>query len=138
MKKETKTKIMIVVLGVLAVAAGIFASWLLLTIRPQPLRYGDTNQPLGYGDTNHLYWKDIDVVVTSVEHKHWLSGNAHCFSTKVTVWSEEYQLKFTDEIRGKGKAWNYRKGDTVQAELLTWKNNETGEINRRLINRVYG
>lgn len=96
------------------------------------------SQPVEYKDTNHLYWKDIDVVVTDVEHKHWLSGYAHYFSTKVTVWSEEYQLQYTDTIQGKGNAWDYREGDIVQAELFTWKNNETGEINRRTINRVYG
>lgn len=119
----------LVIFGVCLAIAGIIVIFVMASIRPQPLNHDDSN---------HLYWKDIDVVVTNVEHKHWLSGYAHYFSTVVTVWFEEYQLEYTDEIQGKGKAWNYRKGDTVQAELLTWKNNETGEINRRAINRVYG
>ncbi len=89
----------------------------------------------------HLYWKDIDVVVTSVDKKHWYAST-HWYTVKVSVKSEEYQLNYTQEFKGSGffgcpKQWEYNKGDTVKAELYSWVMDSTGEVVRREIHRIY-
>ena len=89
----------------------------------------------------HLYWKDIDVVVTSIDKKYWYAST-HWYEVKVSVESEKYQLTYTDIFKGSGAfgrplQWEYDKGDTVKAELYSWVMDSTGEVIRREIHRVY-
>lgn len=88
-------------------------------------------------NTNHLYWKDIKVTVVDVEHTRRITGTATHRNTYITVYSEEYDLTFSSSYSGLNDLWDVEKGDIVIAELYTWKNDATGEINNRRINRVY-
>lgn len=89
----------------------------------------------------HLYWKDIDVVVTDIDKRHWFAGT-HWYVVEITVESEEYGLEETFEIEGSGafgcpEQWRYEEGQTVKAELYSWVMDSTGEVVRREINQVY-
>lgn len=89
----------------------------------------------------HLYWKDIDVVVTDIDKKHWFA-TTHWYEVDITVESKEYGLIKNFEIKGSGaygcpKEWNYEEGQTVKAQLYSWVMNSTGEIIRREINKIY-
>ena len=89
----------------------------------------------------HLYWKDIDVVVTEIDKRHWFAST-HWYVVNVTVESEEYGLEQTFEIKGYGafgcpSQWNYQDGDIVKAELYSWVMDSTGEVTKRTINRIY-
>lgn len=92
-------------------------------------------EPLEQQEEPHLYWKDIDVVITDVKRRHWYTG-AHWYSVELTVESKEYGLTEFIEISGKS-AWNYEEGQTVKAELYSWVMDSTGEVIRRKINRIY-
>jgi len=89
----------------------------------------------------HLYWKDIDVVVTDVSKQHWYA-TTHRYIVNVTVQSEEYGLTQTFTFRGSGAfgcppQWNYQKGDIVKAQLFSWVMDSTGEVTKRQIHQVY-
>lgn len=89
----------------------------------------------------HLYWKDIDVVVTNVGRGH-SYARTHFYRVDVSVESEEYQLTYTDTFAGSGifgcpPQWNYKEGDVVKAELYSWVMDSTGEVVRREIHRIY-
>lgn len=91
-------------------------------------------------DTNHLYWKDIEVVITDVEHQVYGAAPAIRRSVKISVYSEEYDLSDSyifENISILDDCYSYEKGDIVTAELYTWKNNVTGKINKREINKIY-
>lgn len=99
------------------------------------------NEKLGTNEEPHLYWKDIDVVVTSVNKKHWYAST-HWYEVRVTVESEQYQLTYTDTFKGSGafgcpSQWGYSEGDIVTAELYSWVMDSTGEVLKRQIHRVY-
>lgn len=99
------------------------------------------NMSSGRKEQPHLYWKDIDVVVTSVDKKHWYAST-HWYEVKVSVKSEEYQLTYTEVFKGSGafgrpSQWEYDKGDTVKAKLYSWVMDSTGEVVRREIHTVY-
>ena len=103
----------------------------------------DTNYKSDYTpppDTNHLYWKDIEVVITDVEHQVYGAAPVIRRSVKISVYSEEYDLSDSyvfENINILDDCYSYEKGDIVTAELYTWKNNVTGEINKREINKIY-
>ena len=89
----------------------------------------------------HLYWKDIDVVVTDIDKQHWFAGT-HWYSVQITVESEEYNLERTIEFKGSGAfgkpgQWDYKTGDIVTAQLYSWVMDSTGEVVRRKINTIY-
>lgn len=89
----------------------------------------------------HLYWKDIDVVVTDIDKRHWFA-TTHWYKVEITVESEEYGLIEDFEIKGSGlfgrpDEWDYEEGQIVRAELYSWVMDSTGEVVRRKINRVY-
>lgn len=88
-----------------------------------------------------LYYKDIDVVVTSVDKRHWYAST-NWYKVEVSVKSKEYQLTYTDTFTGSGMfgcppQWQYNEGDIVKAELYSWVINSTREVVRREINRIY-
>ncbi len=99
------------------------------------------NTQSGREQQPHLYRKDIDVVVTSVDKRHWYAST-HWYKVSVSVESEEYQLTYTETFKGSGAfgcppQWKYNKGDIIKAELYLWVMDSTGEIIRREIHRVY-
>lgn len=79
--------------------------------------------------TNHLYWKDINVEV--IDSK--ITRRALKYYTIVLVYSDEYNLEKT--LYASGRHY-LSKGDYITAELYTWKNDETGEINDREIHCI--
>ena len=89
----------------------------------------------------HLYWKDIDVVVTSVEQRSWYA-TVHRNVLYITVESEEYRLTKSFTLESSGtinniSCWNCKVGDTVKAELYSWVMDSTGEVVKRDINKLY-
>jgi hypothetical protein len=89
----------------------------------------------------HLYWKDIDVLVTDIDRRRWFAGT-HWYEVKITVESEEYGLIENFTIKGSGAfgcphEWDYEEGQIVQAELYSWVMDSTGEVVRRDINKIY-
>ena len=89
----------------------------------------------------HLYWKDIPVTVTDIDKRTWFAGTRR-YNVTVSVHSDTYNIDETFTEEGSGfygcpDSWNYEKGDTITAELYTWKIDSTGEITRRCINQIY-
>lgn len=89
----------------------------------------------------HLYWKDIDVVVTDIDRQHWFA-TTHWYEVSLTVKSDEYGLVQSFTIKESGALncptqWEYREGDVVRAELYSWSMDSTGEVIRREIHKVY-
>lgn len=100
----------------------------------EPHNYVPKEQP-------HLYWKDIDVEVTSINKHHWFASTHH-YKVDITVYSEEYNLTKTFNNYASGAfavipGWDYEKGDIIKAELYSWVMDSTGEVVRRDINRIY-
>lgn len=94
--------------------------------------------PEGYEpkEQPHLYWKDIDAVVTDVSERHWFATTHH-YILEVEVYSEEYNLKTILSEQGSGmfapSHWGIQKGDTVKVKLYSWVMDSTGEVIRRKI-----
>ena len=89
----------------------------------------------------HLYWKDIDVVVTDISRRRWFAGT-HWHEVTITVESQEYGLTRTLTYKGSGffgcpSQWGYEVGDVVRAQLYSWVMDSTGEVTKRLIHQVY-
>ena len=84
---------------------------------------------------NHLYYKNIEVEVTSIEKNR--IGWMIVPKVKITVYSKEYDLEFSDVFIGYSDLRECEEGDIIIAELYTWKNDRTGEINRRTIHKIY-
>ena len=89
----------------------------------------------------HLYWKDIEVVVTDINTHHRFA-KTHWYYVCITVESEEYNLSKTLEFEGSGffgkpSQWDYQVGDKVTAQLYSWVKDSTGEIVRREIHTIY-
>ncbi len=114
---------------------------LLMLILPGCTVQQTQNMPSRREEQPHLYWKDIDVVVTDIDKKQWYAST-HWYEVKVSVESEEYQLTYTEIFKGSGAfgcppQWEYDEGDTVRAELYSWVMDSTGEVIRREIHMVY-
>ena len=88
----------------------------------------------------HIYWKDIDVVITDIEKRHWFAGT-HWYSIEITVKSEEYNLTETIQEKSSGifrpNEWDYEEGQVIKAKLYSWVMDSTGEVIRREIGEVY-
>ena len=92
-------------------------------------------------DQPHLYYKDIDVEIISIDRAHWYAST-HWYVVNLAVKSEEYGLTESFEIKGSGafgcpSQWDYKEGQIVQAELYSWVMDSTGEVIRRQISQVY-
>ncbi len=101
---------------------------------PEAGQYERKEQP-------HLYWKDIDVVVTDVEKRKSL-GVPVRYEAIVSVKSEAFKLSYKDKFKGVGfggrpKQWDYKEGDIVKAEMLSWVMKSNGKVVKREINRIY-
>lgn len=102
---------------------------------------GCSHRPIYKQEQPHLYWKDIDVTVENIDNVGWFAGVPR-YRTRLTVYSEEYQLTYTDEFVGSGAfgkpgQCDYKQGDIVKAELYSWVMDSTDEVIERKINRVY-
>ena len=89
----------------------------------------------------HLYWKDIDVVVTDVYYRRWYAST-HWHEVTVYVESKEYGIEGSYTFKGSGyfgvpKQVSYKSGDVVKAQMYSWVMDSTGEVVRRTINRIY-
>lgn len=85
----------------------------------------------------HLYWKDIDVVVTDIDKKTWFA-TTRWWMINIEVYSEEYGLTEIFEIKDSGlygcpSEWECEVGDIIKAELHSWVMDSTGEVIRREI-----
>lgn len=92
-------------------------------------------------ERSHLYWKDIEAVVTDVERQHFFAAT-HWYIVTVTVSSKEYGVSGTFTYQGAGifdcpKQWWYKVGEQVTAQLYSWVMDSSGEVVRRKINRIY-
>lgn len=89
-------------------------------------------------ETPHLYWKDINVVITDINKKHWYASGHH-YKMYLTVESKEYGLSESFTLNGSDakEKWGYEEGDIIEAELYSWVMDSTGEVIRREINKVY-
>lgn len=73
----------------------------------------------------HLYYKDIEVVVTNVDRRQWFAASTHHYVLDITVRSDEYNItkRFTMQgagIWGRPEHWEAQQGDTLTAVLYTW------------------
>lgn len=87
-----------------------------------------------------LYHKDIEVRVVS-NKKQKFTGKVPRASQNIKVVSEEYNLENSFNYSSSGvfmnmPFWSVKEGDVIQAELLSWKLESTGEIVKREINRL--
>lgn len=82
----------------------------------------------------HLYWKNVDCVVTECDYRYWYASGCH-YETCITVFNEEYNLEETFDLYG-SEALEYKdlkKGDTVNCELHSLVLDSTGEVIEREI-----
>lgn len=98
------------------------------------------NQTYQAPERPHLYWQDIDVVVTDVNRRQWFAKTTW-YLVEYTVTSEEYGLTQTFYAQDCGlwrpQEWDYEEGQILTAELYSWVMDSTGEVVRREINQVY-
>jgi hypothetical protein len=103
----------------------------MLTYEPDP-NYVPPEKP-------HLYWKDIDVVITDIQKDR--SLNNRFLRVTVTVKSKEYNLEEDFIFEGNWyyhpKFWDAQEGDIVKAQLYSWVMDSTGQIVKRNINCLY-
>lgn len=83
------------------------------------------------------YYKDIEVVIIEKENSSRWNGFRHINKTNITVYSKEYDLEYSTTVMTRTSLWEAQIGDTIRAELFSWKNEDTGEIIKRAINRIY-
>ena len=88
----------------------------------------------------HMYWKDIDVVVTEIDKRTWFATTRR-WIVNLEVYNEEYGLTEFFDVSGSGfygcpKEWNYEVGDVVTAELHSWVMDSTGEVVKRNISHL--
>lgn len=50
-------------------------------------------------ETPHLYWKDIEVVITDIDKRHWYASS-HRYQIYLTVESDEYGLSQSFTLTG--------------------------------------
>ena len=100
---------------------------------------GCDSEPVERVEQPHLYWKDINVVVTNVNKKHWFATTHH-YIIEITVKSEEYGLEKTITSEGGGmfapQHWDVKEGDVITAQLYSWVMDSTGEVVKREIHSL--
>jgi hypothetical protein len=123
----------IIFLIIVAVIMGCGIMYEMLTFEPDP-NYSPPESP-------HLYWKDVDVVITDIQKDRSFNGRLYLYKVTVTVKSKEYNLEEDFTFEGNNwyqpKFWNAKKGDTVKAQLYSWVMDSTGQIVKRRLNCLY-
>lgn len=89
------------------------------------------------GEVEHLYWKDIDAVVTDIDYRHWYASGHH-YTADVTVKSEEYNLQKTFHLTNSDakRMEGVKVGDTITVEMDSWVIDSTGEVTKRDFNSI--
>lgn len=104
---------------------------------------GIFNQMSQVPEGTKLYKQDIDVVVTEISKsetpRYTGISVIYDYDVDVTVYSKEFNTteKFSYSDLFHSKYFDLEKGDIIQAELYTYKNESTGEIVKKEINRLY-
>lgn len=104
---------------------------------------GIFNQMSQVPEGTKLYKQDIDVVVTEISKsetpRYTGISVIYDYDVDVTVYSKEFntteEFSYSDLFHS--KYFDLEKGDIIQAELYTYKNESTGEIVKKEINRLY-
>lgn len=88
-------------------------------------------------EVEHLYWKDIDAVVTDIDYRHWYASGHH-YTADVTVKSDEYNLQKTFHLTNSDakRMEGVRRGDTITVEMDSWVIDSTGEVTGRDISSI--
>jgi hypothetical protein len=130
---EKITSVFVVLAVIFTVISGCWLMYEMLTFEPDP-NYSPPESP-------HLYWKDIDVVITDIQKDRSFNGRLYFYKVTVTVKSKEYNLEEDFTFEGNNwyppKFWNAKKGDTVKAQLYSWVMDSTGQIVKRRLNCLY-
>lgn len=131
MKRITKILITIAIIIVTSIVSTL--SMLFIS----KLAYSNSNQTTTKSEEPHLYYKTIEVVITDYDYKHWFA-TAHQYQATITVRSDEYDLEKTFFLNGDNakQMEKYKKGDTINAELFTWKIDSNNTIVKRSINKL--
>lgn len=104
---------------------------------------GIFNQMLQNPKGTKLYKQDIDVKITDIKkiETPMYTGVSiiYDYTVNITVYSKEFNTteEFTYGRWFGNKYFNLKKGDIIQAELYTYKNEATGEIVKKKINKLY-
>jgi hypothetical protein len=128
---EKVASIFVIVAVIITAILGCWVVHEMLTYEPDP-NYVPPEKP-------HLYWKDIDVVITDIQKDR--SLNNRFLRVTVTVKSKEYNLKEDFIFEGnwyyRPKFWDAQEGDIVKAQLYSWVMDSTGQVVKRGINCLY-
>lgn len=124
MKRSVKTTLLIVLSLIAIIATGAI------------------EQTLQVPEGTELYKQDIDVEVVKIDKlitpSSYGLGSIDEYYVDITVYSEKFNT--TEEFRYSdlfyNKYYDVEKGDIIQAELYTYKNEKTGEIVKRQINEL--
>jgi hypothetical protein len=128
---EKITSVFVILAVIVTAISGCWIMYEMLTFEPDP-NYVPSERP-------HLYWKDIDVVITDIQKDR--SLNNRFLRVTVTVKSKEYNLEEDFTFEGNNwyqpKFWNAKKGDTAKAQLYSWVMDSTGQVVKRRLNCLY-
>jgi hypothetical protein len=128
---EKVASVFVIVAVIITAILGCWVVHEMLTYEPDP-NYVPPEKP-------HLYWKDIDVVITDIQKDR--SLNNRFLRVTVTVKSKEYNLEEDFIFEGNWyyhpKFWDAQEGDIVKAQLYSWVMDSTGQIVKRNINCLY-
>lgn len=128
---EKVASILVIVAVIITAILGCWVVHEMLTYEPDP-NYVPPEKP-------HLYWKDIDVVITDIQKDR--SLNNRFLRVTVTVKSKEYNLEEDFIFEGNWyyhpKFWDAQEGDIVKAQLYSWVMDSTGQVVKRDINCLY-
>jgi hypothetical protein len=128
---EKVASVFVIVAVIITAILGCWVVYEMLTYEPDP-NYVPPERP-------HLYWKDIDVVITDIQKDR--SLNNRFLRVTVTVKSKEYNLEEDFIFEGnwyyRPKFWDAQEGDIVKAQLYSWVMDSTGQIVKRNINCLY-
>jgi hypothetical protein len=128
---EKVASVFVIVAVIITAILGCWVVHEMLTYEPDP-NYVPPERP-------HLYWKDIDVVITNIQKDR--SLNNRFLRVTVTVKSKEYNLEEDFIFEGnwyyRPKFWDAQEGDIVKAQLYSWVMDSTGQVVKRDINCLY-
>jgi hypothetical protein len=128
---EKVASVFVIVAVIITAILGCWVVHEMLTYEPDP-NYVPPEKP-------HLYWKDIDVVITDIQKDR--SLNNRFLRVTVTVKSKEYNLEEDFIFEGNWyyhpKFWDAQEGDIVKAQLYSWVMDSTGQVVKRDINCLY-
>lgn len=105
--------------------------------------FGIFNQMLQTPKGTKLYKQDIDVEITEINKIETPISTGisiiYDYTVNITVYSKEFNTieEFTYGSWFYNKYNKYKKGDIVQAELYIYKNEATGKIVKKKINKLY-